>query len=310
MSNQAIVSSEYVEKVEQSVQKKLAEKRMDVPPNYSVGNAMRAAFLELQDTEDKNGKPVLEVCTKSSIANVLLSMTLMGLNPMKDQTYFIAYGNQLACQPSVFGYERMVKTFTPAQDVNAVVVVEGDEIDMDVRKTKIVINNHDTTFKNRLNGKIVAAYATIEFPKGKEDRTDFMTLDQLKTSWSQGNYNQNRDGQNQDKFTEEFAKKTVKRRVCKDYINSSDDAAVIRDRVQQNEISIEEAKSRQQIEESNTETVTLEKDQEDDQEIKKEDVQQPDQEPARPQPEEDQSEEKETTQDEETETENNEPDWG
>ncbi|NLV81872.1 MAG: recombinase RecT, partial [Synergistaceae bacterium] len=62
------------------------------PPNYAVGNALKSAYLILQETKDKDGRPVLETCTKTSIANSLLDMVIQGLNPVKKQCYFIPFG--------------------------------------------------------------------------------------------------------------------------------------------------------------------------------------------------------------------------
>lgn len=73
------------------------------PNNYSPENALKSAWLKLQEVKDKNGKLALDVCTKPSIANALLNMIIQGLNPMKNQCYFIPFGNQLTLMRSYFG---------------------------------------------------------------------------------------------------------------------------------------------------------------------------------------------------------------
>ena len=57
--------------------------RLNLPANYSVGNAITSAWLILQNTFDKEKRPVLTSCTKESVANALLDMAIMGLNPAK-----------------------------------------------------------------------------------------------------------------------------------------------------------------------------------------------------------------------------------
>src|SRR5690554_8093669 len=60
-----------------SVQNRIAELssqgRLDLPKNYSVGNALNSAWLKILETKDKNDRPALEVCSRESIANALRS---------------------------------------------------------------------------------------------------------------------------------------------------------------------------------------------------------------------------------------------
>ena len=101
--------------------------RLNLPANYSVGNAITSAWLILQQTKDKNGRPALEVCTKDSIANSLLDMAVMGLNPAKKQGYFIAYGNQLSWFTSYFGKCAVVKRLKGIENEPiATLIYEGD----------------------------------------------------------------------------------------------------------------------------------------------------------------------------------------
>ena len=62
---------------------------LKLPANYSAPNALKSAWLILQDAVDKNNQPVLVSCTRESIANSLLSMVVQGLSPVKNQCYFI-----------------------------------------------------------------------------------------------------------------------------------------------------------------------------------------------------------------------------
>ena len=87
----------------------VASGRLKTPKNYVVGNAMTSAFLTLSEIKDKNGKPVLESCSKESVANALLNMGVLGLTPAKSQCYFIPYGNQLQLSVSYFGKQAILK---------------------------------------------------------------------------------------------------------------------------------------------------------------------------------------------------------
>src|SRR5574340_499041 len=52
---------------------------INIPKDYSPANALRAAYLILLETKNIDKKPVLQECTKDSIANALLKMIVQGL---------------------------------------------------------------------------------------------------------------------------------------------------------------------------------------------------------------------------------------
>ena len=81
----AIVKKNVVDKVETRVREFQANNELDIPANYSPSNAMKSAWLILQEVKDRNGKPAIEVCTKASMANALLDMVVQGLNTAKTQ---------------------------------------------------------------------------------------------------------------------------------------------------------------------------------------------------------------------------------
>ncbi|MBR6129023.1 MAG: recombinase RecT, partial [Bacteroidaceae bacterium] len=106
----AVVKFENIsDQVLEKVNKFTADGALILPRNYSVENNMKSAWLILQETLDRNGKPVLEVCTKASVANALFDMVLQGMSVSKNQGYFIAYGNKLEFQRSYFGTVALAK---------------------------------------------------------------------------------------------------------------------------------------------------------------------------------------------------------
>ena len=95
------------------------------PADYSPQNALKQAWLILQDTQNKDRQPVLQTCTVASINKALMDMVIQGLNPKKSQGYFIAYGNQLTFQRSYFGSMALAKRVNPdIADIVAEVVFE------------------------------------------------------------------------------------------------------------------------------------------------------------------------------------------
>lgn len=202
-----------------------ADGSLVLPKSYSVGNNLKSAWLILQEAVDRNNKPVLEVCTKASIANAIFDMVLQGLSVSKAQGYFIAYGNKLEFQRSYFGTVALAKRVGGGikREPVANVIYEGDEfvytIDPETGLMKVI--KHDQKIENIDDAKIKAAYAITTFEDGRTEVT-IMTIDQIKKAWNQGaTKGQSPAHKN---FPAEMCKKTVIGRACKMVINSSDDA--------------------------------------------------------------------------------------
>lgn len=222
----ALIKKDTVDVVAKKVREFQERGELHLPPNYSPENAMKSAWLILQSTTDKNGKPVLQSCTRDSIANSLLDMIVQGLNPAKKQCYFIAYGDRLVCQRSYFGSMAVVKNVAGAKDIYAQVVYRGDEFEYEIKGARKQIIKHVQKIENVNKDNIIAAYCVIEF----DDRppyVEIMTMDQIKKAWSKSKMNPEKEGSTHREFTEEMAKKTVINRACKGYINSSNDANLL-----------------------------------------------------------------------------------
>jgi len=194
------------------------------PENYSPENAIKSAMLILQETKTKDEKPVLEYCTRISIANALLEMVITGLTPMKKQCDFIAYGRKLTMQREYHGTIALAKRLGGVKDVNANVIYEGDkfvyEIDPVTGKKKIV--EHKQDFKNIDNSKITGAYAVLTLPDEELPKIEIMNIHQIRQAWAQGaTKGQSPAHRN---FPDEMSKKTVIGRACKLVINSSNDS--------------------------------------------------------------------------------------
>ena len=68
MANElALIKKDVVDIVEGRVKHFISDGSLHLPAGYSPGNAMKAAWLILQDTVDKDKRPVLTTCTKDSI---------------------------------------------------------------------------------------------------------------------------------------------------------------------------------------------------------------------------------------------------
>jgi len=237
----ALVKKDTVDIVAAKVREFQERGELHFPPNYSPDNAIKAAWLKLQETADKNGKPALQACTKDSIANALLTMVVYGLTPLKDQGYFIVYGNKLVWQNSYFGNMALWKRVTGSEhDPVAMVVYADDEFEYEIVDGEIKVAYHKQKLSNVDPGKIVAAYAILTYPDGTK-KTTLMTMDEIRKAWEQGQTKGK--SQAHTNFTAEMCKKTVINRACKIGIKSSDDSSLhlVKEVMKANEEQIAEA---------------------------------------------------------------------
>lgn len=256
MSNQlALVKRNTVDVVAEKIRAFQEAGEIHFPANYSPENALKAAWLILQSTVDRNNKPVLETCTKDSIANALLDMVVQGLNPLKNQGYFVAFGNQLKFMRSYFGTMAVTKRVTGAKDIYAQVVYEGDEFEYEINNGKKKVVKHVQKLENVNNKNIIGAYCTIDFGDGRT-YTEIMSMDEIRAAW---NMSRSKDGKVHNEFPQEMAKRTVINRTCKMYLNTSDDSGLIMHHFYRSDDSIEEAQIQQEIEQNaNSEVIDIE----------------------------------------------------
>ena len=231
----SLVKTSIVDLVGQRVQLFIEKGELNLPPGYSAPNALKAAWLILQETQTREKKPVLSACTKDSIANALLDMIVQGLNPAKKQCYFIAYGAQLTCQRSYFGTMALARMVDPLiEEIVAEVIYEGDVCTYRIIKGKKVITEHEQALENVERGIIKGAYCTIYY-RGDRLTTEIMSISQIHQAWKQSQMNPFDDkgvlkaGSTHGKFTAEMAKKTVINRACKPIINASDDSTLLQE---------------------------------------------------------------------------------
>jgi recombination protein RecT len=254
----ALIKKDVVDVVGKKVQEFVNRGELHLPPNYSVENAMKSAWLILQNTVDKDKRPVLQACTRDSIANALLDMAVQGLNPAKKQGYFIAYGKQLVFQRSYFGTMAVTKRVTGAKDIFAEVVYKGDEFEYTIHRGNKVITKHVQRIENVDPDNIVAAYCTIVFDDDRQF-TDVMTWAEIQKAWSKSKMNPDKEGSTHKEFAQEMARKTVINRACKRYLNSSDDGSLLMYHVNRADEVAAEAEVEAEIEENaNTELIDVE----------------------------------------------------
>lgn len=236
---------------------------LTLPADYSPENALKSAWFILLETENREKKKIItstgdidtNVVTRNSVANALLEMIVQGLNPSKNQCYFIVYGTQLSCDPSYQGNVIKAKR-VGMRDINAQVIYKGDVIEYaiteDGRKKLI---KHEQDFKNIDPANILGAYAIATMEDGLH-KMEIMNFDQIKKSWGQGATKGASGAHNN--FGPQMCEKTVKSRLATQIYNSSDDAALLAERSEDNGNRTVDAVHEEIQENANQEVLSIE----------------------------------------------------
>ncbi len=217
-----------VDQVLANVAKLQSEGELKLPGDYSAENAVRSAWLMIQEVVNLDKKPALDVCTKHSIANAMLDMVLQGLSPVKKQCYFIVYGTKLQLSRSYIGTLAVARRIAGVADVVANVVYGDDEfeyeIDAGTGRKKVI--KHVQQMENIDMGKIRGVYATVSMADGSS-YVEIMTMPQVRAAWAQGKAKGTSPAHIN--FPDEMAKKSCIGRALKLLIGGTDDSALFDD---------------------------------------------------------------------------------
>jgi recombination protein RecT len=221
MSNIEKTQSNIVESVTKRVEQLRELGQINLPKDYSAPNAIRAAWLVLQDKPD-----LITKSTPISQMNAMFKMVISGLSVAKKQGDFILYGNKLTFSPEYHGNKALVKRLCGVIDVTHNTIYKDDvfEYTIDKHGRKQIIK-HEQKIENIDPNKIVGAYAIVTFIDGESTQAEVMNMQQIKQSWMQGaTKGQSPAHRN---FPDRMAEKTVANRLMTGLINASDDAAII-----------------------------------------------------------------------------------
>lgn len=229
---------------------------LHLPTDYSPENALKSAWLTLQEVVDRDKRPALAVCSQVSIANALLDMVVQGLNPAKKQCYFIVYGNKLLCQRSYFGDQAVALRVMPGVELYSAIVYQGDEFEIGMVRGRKTISKHVTKIENQNTSKIVAAYCGLISPDGEDLGAEVMTWEQIQKSWGMSKTYKPGGGGTHGDFPDQMALRTVIRRRCKPIINSSNDALLLAS-VRRQDDEIIDAEVSEELEHANGEIIDV-----------------------------------------------------
>lgn len=199
---------------------------VNFPQNYSVGNALKSAWLIYQQDAK------LQACDQNSVANALLDMCIGGLNPSKSQCYFVPMGNKCTLMTSYFGKQTMVKRIKGVKDVRADVIYRDTkyELIVDVFGNDDIKITEPCPLDKRKNENIIGAWARIILDQeifGTDSFVTIMTLEDIQNAFNMGNAKGASKAHKS--FLNEMAKKTAINRCIKNFVNTRDDQDIIID---------------------------------------------------------------------------------
>ena len=226
MSNIEKAKKSVVETVTERVTQLQELGQLHLPKDYSASNAVRAAWLVLQDQKTRDNKQVLAVATQDSVISAMFNMVISGLSVAKKQGDFILYGSKLTFQREYHGNKALAKRFGGVLDVTHNTVYEGDVFEFIIDKHgRKQITKHEQKLQNIDMDKIVGAYAIATLVDGETTQAEVMTMKQIRQSWMQGaTKGQSPAHKN---FPDRMAEKTVTNRLLTSIINASDDSALL-----------------------------------------------------------------------------------
>ena len=214
---------------------------IQIKPNYSPENAIKSAFMIIQDLEDKNKRPALQVCTEGSISQALFKMIILGLSPVKGQCYFAVYGNELVMEKQYQGNIKLAKE-SGLKSIHAQIIYKGEnpqiKIDPDTGRTMVI--NHNRELNKMDNDNIIGAYAVCNMTDGSTD-VEVMPMSMIQKAWEQG-YNNGKSPAHRN-FKDQMCKKTVINRACKLIYQTSDDSLIFGNKQEYEDTEYEEIKN-------------------------------------------------------------------
>ena len=202
------------------------------PDSYALENAVKSAWIKIS-SEGYN-----RACSRLSLLNSVMDMIVQGLNPVKEQCYFINYKGHLKLSRSYLGSIAVTKRFcTNVAEINAEIIYNGDELEFEIKNGVKLIGKHIQKFGNIQKDNIQGAYAIAVDYDGNQIAADIMTWDEILTSWERstkvgdnrpiinGNLNPKSD---HGKQPARFSRRTVINRLCKQLISATDDKELLR----------------------------------------------------------------------------------
>lgn len=228
---QKVGATQVISQAISTFEEMIQNKNFDLPETYSFKNAIQQSrFLLNKPIESgrHQGKTILDICTPQSVMQAVIEMAQKGLNPGKEQCYFIPYGNTCTLSISYQGKVAIAKREgEDIKDVYGYAVYQDDEfeIDFNIKNGTFHVSKYKPDVTKWDKDKLIGAFAVIIDSNDEIKFTEYMTMSQIRTAWNMGaTKGQSPAHKN---FPDQMAIKTVKSRAVKSFVNSSDDSDIV-----------------------------------------------------------------------------------
>ncbi len=236
------------EVAQNQIEKFVSQQRLNLPQNFSAGNAIKQLQLKIQDDSK------LLACSQASLLKVMIDSAVLGLNISKSQMYVIPYGNTAQISVSYLGKVAIAKRIDPTiADIVGKAVRKGETFEFeDYEDGYSHITKHSRTLESMNSKDFLAGYATIIYNDGKPSKSLILTYDRIKESWSMStakpidNNGNVKTGSVHDKFADDMIVKTCISAICKGIIAKSDDKDLFAETLQR--VELEEVATMSSIE--------------------------------------------------------------
>lgn len=252
--------------VQTQVEEYVKKGRLNLPVNYSAGNALKQFQLMVQDDSK------LMSCTQSSLAKCMLDMCILGLNPSKQQCYAVPFGNKATLMPSYEGNIVTAKRVdSNIKDIVAKTVHKGEVFEFENKSNGYYkILKHQQTLETlsvkNVSEDIIGAYATIFYYDGQEPDSVMMPLSEIFKRWKKSSAKPFDDMGNlkptsvHAEFPDKMCERTLINAACYPIIRKSDDSDLFGSTARTVQIEAQKAESDEKASENmcNGEVIDIE----------------------------------------------------
>ncbi len=212
---------------------KRCEEGMILPENFNPVNSLKQAQVTLNMMQFE-GKPILEVTTKASVANCLMASCMDGMDFVKNHCWFIPRKLkapikenvdgvevekyvELTLMEGIYGREAKMKRINPKYNAIVNFVKAGDEFEYSIDPLTGLtrIDKHTTTMAN-FDNDIVMAY-TYTLDENNIQNVFIMSKKQWVQSWTASS----NGGAVAKKYPEDFIIRTIIKKATKHIVKSN-----------------------------------------------------------------------------------------
>ena len=242
--NKQMTPAQYVNQVatvaQNQISKFVNEGKLDLPKNFSAGNAIKQLQLKIQDDEK------LLQCSQASLLKVMIDSVTLGLNISKNQFYVIPYDGVATLQKSYLGNIAIAKRIDPTiEDIIGKTIRKGEIFEFeDLQNGYSKIIKHTRTIESMDSDEIIGGYATIIYNDGKEPVSIIKTYKQIKEAWgmSKAKPIDEKTGEVKktaihSRFADDMIYRTCANAICKGIIAKSDDKDLFAETLQSVELA-------------------------------------------------------------------------